>query len=77
MAVLGTDVRLVRDIARIPASLPAFSAPDLSAAPHLLGGAVPVALVALAQAAGIGRNLVPHRQAGRTPLACTVIWKAS
>ncbi|MFL9680592.1 SulP family inorganic anion transporter [Streptomyces sp. KL110A] len=33
------------------------AAPDLSAAPHLLWGAVPVALAALAQAAGITPSL--------------------
>ncbi len=53
VALLGTDVELVRGIARIPASLPGLSLPDWSAMPHLLGGALSVALVALAQAAGV------------------------
>ncbi|MCM2391359.1 SulP family inorganic anion transporter [Streptomyces albipurpureus] len=53
VALFSVDVELVRGIARIPASLPSFTAPDLSALPHLVGGAVSVALVALAQAAGI------------------------
>ncbi|MFE6893908.1 SulP family inorganic anion transporter [Streptomyces sp. NPDC057694] len=65
VAVLGTDVELVRDIARIPAALPGFSAPDLSAVPHLLGGAVAVALVGLAQAAGIGPS-VPNPDGSRS-----------
>lgn len=53
VVLLAADVELVRDIASIPAALPSFTTPDLSAAPHLLRGAVSVALVALAQAAGI------------------------
>ncbi|SCD66865.1 SulP family inorganic anion transporter [Streptomyces sp. OspMP-M43] len=56
-AVLATDVELVRDIAAIPAALPAFTAPDPSAVPHLIGGAFSVALVALAQAAGIAPSM--------------------
>ncbi|MEU1618706.1 SulP family inorganic anion transporter [Streptomyces sp. NPDC005722] len=65
VAVLGTDVELVRDIAHIPAALPGFSAPDLPAVPHLLGGAVAVALVALAQAASIGLS-VPNPDGSRS-----------
>ncbi|MFE5393589.1 SulP family inorganic anion transporter [Streptomyces sp. NPDC056568] len=65
VAVLGTDVELVRDIAHIPAALPGFSAPDLSAVPDLLGGAVAVALVGLAQAAGIGPS-VPNPDGSRS-----------
>ncbi|MET8039040.1 SulP family inorganic anion transporter [Streptomyces sp. NPDC005345] len=57
VAALSTDVELVRDIASVPAALPAFTAPDLSAVPHLIGGAVSVALVALAQAAGIAPSM--------------------
>ncbi|MFJ5138615.1 SulP family inorganic anion transporter [Streptomyces sp. NPDC088707] len=57
VAVLGTDVELVGGIAHIPAALPGFSAPDLSAVPALLGGAVAVALVGLAQAASIGPSV--------------------
>ena len=57
VGVLGTDVELVRGIARIPAALPGFSAPDWGAMPHLLGGAVSVALVALAQAAGVAPSM--------------------
>ena len=55
--VLGTDVDLVRGIARIPGALPGFSAPDFGAMPHLIGGAVSVALVALAQAAGVSPSM--------------------
>jgi SulP family sulfate permease len=57
VAVLSLDVELVRNIARIPGALPSFSAPDLSAVPALAGGAVSVALVALAQAAGIAPSM--------------------
>lgn len=53
VALLGTDVQLVSDIATIPRSLPPFTLPDVSAIPALATGAVAVALVALAQAAGI------------------------
>jgi sulfate permease, SulP family len=57
VGALGTDVELVRGIARIPAALLGFSAPDWGAMPHLLGGAVSVALVALAQAAGVAPSM--------------------
>ncbi|WP_405018305.1 SulP family inorganic anion transporter [Kitasatospora sp. NBC_00070] len=57
VAALGTDVELVRDIAAIPAALPSFTAPSWGAMPHLLGGALSVALVALAQAAGIAPSM--------------------
>ncbi|MFE9611418.1 SulP family inorganic anion transporter [Streptomyces sp. NPDC006012] len=65
VAALGTGVEHVRDIAHIPAALPGFSAPDLSAVPRLLGGAVAVALVALAQAASIGSS-VPNPDGSRS-----------
>ncbi|MGW2686571.1 SulP family inorganic anion transporter [Streptomyces sp. NPDC001414] len=64
-AVLGTDVEHDRDIAHIPAALPGFSAPDLSAVPHLFAGAVAVALVAPAQAASIGSS-VPNPDGSRS-----------
>ncbi|MEU3604666.1 SulP family inorganic anion transporter [Streptomyces sp. NPDC035033] len=57
VALLAADVELVRDIASIPAALPSFTAPDLAAAPDLVWGAVSVALVALAQAAGIAPSM--------------------
>ncbi|KQR10996.1 SulP family inorganic anion transporter [Cellulomonas sp. Leaf334] len=53
-AVVRPDVELVQDIAAIPRSLPPFSLPDLSAVPALAAGAIAIALVGLAQAAGIG-----------------------
>lgn len=53
-AIVQPDVTLVEDIARIPRSLPPFSLPDLDALPDLAFGAIAIALVALAQAAGIG-----------------------
>ncbi|TRV77100.1 SulP family inorganic anion transporter [Streptomyces sp. 130] len=56
-ALLSADVELVEDIAAIPAALPSFTAPDPSALPHLIGGAFSVALVALAQAAGIAPSM--------------------
>ncbi|MFJ4675514.1 SulP family inorganic anion transporter [Kitasatospora sp. NPDC088783] len=57
VAVLGTDVELVGGIADIPSALPHFTAPAWSALPHLIGGAVSIALVALAQAAGISPSV--------------------
>ncbi|MFJ7956992.1 SulP family inorganic anion transporter [Streptomyces sp. NPDC096319] len=54
---LSADVELVRDIADIPAALPSLTAPDLSVVPELVGGAFSVALVALAQAAGIAPSM--------------------
>ncbi|WP_217245659.1 SulP family inorganic anion transporter [Streptomyces sp. AC602_WCS936] len=57
VALLSVDVELVRGIAAIPAALPSFTAPDLSAVPDLVGGAFSVALVALAQAAGIAPSM--------------------
>ncbi|WP_264030885.1 SulP family inorganic anion transporter [Cellulosimicrobium sp. SH8] len=53
----GIDVRQVADIASIPSALPGLSLPDLSAAPALVGGAVAVALVGLAQAASIAPSM--------------------
>ncbi|MEU0402268.1 SulP family inorganic anion transporter [Streptomyces sp. NPDC006197] len=50
-------MELVKGIASIPAALPSFTAPDLSAVPELIGGAFSVALVALAQAAGISPSM--------------------
>ncbi|MFF2372221.1 SulP family inorganic anion transporter [Agromyces sp. NPDC058110] len=53
-SLLGTDLERVADIAAVPRSLPPFTLPDLSEIPALAAGAVAIALVALAQAAGIG-----------------------
>ncbi|WP_267127757.1 SulP family inorganic anion transporter [Demequina subtropica] len=52
--LFARDVETVADIAAVPRSLPPFTLPDLAAFPALIAGAVAVALVALAQAAGIG-----------------------
>ncbi|MGW6289021.1 SulP family inorganic anion transporter [Streptomyces sp. NPDC055107] len=57
VVLFGTDVESVRDIASIPAALPSFTAPGLSAVPDLAWGTVSVALVALAQAAGIAPSM--------------------
>ncbi|MFB7025755.1 MULTISPECIES: SulP family inorganic anion transporter [unclassified Streptomyces] len=67
VAVLSTDVELVKDIAEIPAALPSFTVPDLSAAPDLVWGAVSVALVALAQAAGIAPSM-PNPDGSRSDI---------
>ncbi|WP_211287536.1 SulP family inorganic anion transporter [Isoptericola jiangsuensis] len=53
VAVAGIDVETVGDIAAIPRSLPPLSLPDLAALPHLAWGGLAIALIALAQAAGI------------------------
>ncbi|MER5863279.1 SulP family inorganic anion transporter [Kitasatospora sp. NPDC002040] len=57
VVILGADVETVESIAEIPAALPHFSAPDWGAMPHLVGGALSVALVALAQAAGVAPSM--------------------
>ncbi|WP_267127861.1 SulP family inorganic anion transporter [Demequina maris] len=51
--LVAGDIETVADIAAVPRSLPPFTLPDLSAFPALVTGALAVALVALAQAAGI------------------------
>ncbi len=65
VAVLGVQVETVADIASIPNALPHPVLPNLEAAPHLITGAIAVALVALAQAAGIGAA-VPNPDGSRT-----------
>ncbi|MFI1979148.1 SulP family inorganic anion transporter [Streptomyces wedmorensis] len=57
VGILGTHVELAGDIGPIPGALPAFTAPDLTAAGALLPGAFAVALVGLAQAASIGPSV--------------------
>ncbi|GLZ76449.1 putative sulfate transporter [Actinorhabdospora filicis] len=64
VAVAGIGVPLVGDIATIPRGLPMPVWPDWSAAPELAAGAVSVALVALAQAAGISAA-VPNPDGSR------------
>lgn len=53
VALLGVQVETVSDIASIPDALPPFSVPNFAAMPELLVGGLAVALVGLAQAAGI------------------------
>ena len=53
VAVMHVDVQTVGDIASIPNALPPFVVPNFAAIPQLLVGGLAVALVALAQAAGI------------------------
>ncbi len=65
VGVLDLDVEKVGDIGSIPNAFPAPVLPDLSVAPDLVFGAVAVALVALAQAAGIGAA-VPNPDGSRT-----------
>ncbi|MFC7876887.1 SulP family inorganic anion transporter [Isoptericola sp. NPDC057391] len=65
VALLGTDVERVSDIAAIPRSLPPFTLPDLGAMPELVSGGLAIALIALAQAAGIGAA-VPNPDGSRT-----------
>ncbi len=57
--VLQIQTALVGSIATIPNSLPAFMLPNFSLAPQLIMGSVAVALVALAQGAGIS-TAVPN-----------------
>jgi len=53
VAALSIEVETVGDIASIPNALPPFVVPHLVAIPELLVGGLAVALVGLAQAAGI------------------------
>ncbi|MFE5338752.1 SulP family inorganic anion transporter [Isoptericola sp. NPDC056578] len=68
VALLGTDVELVSDIAAIPRSLPPLTLPDVGALPDLVSGGLAIALVALAQAAGIGAA-VPNPDGSRTDVS--------
>lgn len=68
VAVLGVDVREAGDIGAIPRALPLPVLPDVSAVPALAAGAVAIALVALAQAAGIGAA-VPNPDGSRSNLS--------
>lgn len=62
--VLNIQTELVASIASIPNSLPPFMLPDFSLAPELLLGSISVALVALAQGAGIS-TAVPNPDGSR------------
>ncbi|MCZ2261169.1 SulP family inorganic anion transporter [Isoptericola sp. QY 916] len=68
VALLGTDVERVSDIAAIPRSLPPFTLPDVGAMPELVSGGLAIALIALAQAAGIGAA-VPNPDGSRTDVS--------
>lgn len=61
---LGLKTELVGDIATIPNSLPGFMMPDFSLIPQLFLGSISVALVALAQGAGIS-TAVPNPDGSR------------
>jgi SulP family sulfate permease len=65
VVVMHVEVETVGDIASIPNELPPFVIPDWSAIPGLLGGGLAVALVALAQAAGIAAA-VPNPDGSRS-----------
>lgn len=64
VAAIDLDVDTVGHIAAIPNSLPTPTLPALSSVPELLVGAFAVALVALAQAAGIS-SAVPNPDGSR------------
>lgn len=68
VVALHLDVEQVGDIATISRSLPGPAMPHWAAAPELIAGAVAVALVALAQAAGIGAA-VPNPDGTRANLS--------
>ncbi|MBA4608545.1 SulP family inorganic anion transporter [Aeromicrobium sp. Marseille-Q0843] len=68
VVVVGADVEQVGDIGAIPNAVPTPVMPDWSVIPDLLVGAVAVALVALAQAAGIGAA-VPNPDGSRTSVS--------
>ncbi|OCB08976.1 transporter [Mycolicibacterium porcinum] len=65
VAVAHIDVETVGDIASIANALPPVTVPNFAAMPELLVGGVAVALVALAQAAGISAA-VPNPDGSRT-----------
>ncbi|WP_205710806.1 SulP family inorganic anion transporter [Isoptericola sp. BMS4] len=65
VAAFGVDVERVSDIAAIPRSLPPVTLPDVGALPELTSGGLAIALIALAQAAGIGAA-VPNPDGSRT-----------
>lgn len=64
VTLLHADVETVGDIASIPNALPPFALPNIDAIPGLLGGGLAVALVGLAQAAGISAA-VPNPDGSR------------
>ncbi|WP_105566770.1 SulP family inorganic anion transporter [Microbacterium halophytorum] len=68
VALTGIAVETVADIAAIPRSLPPFTLPDLGSLPVLVAGSFAIALVALAQASGIGAA-VPNPDGTRTDIS--------
>ena len=64
--ILGIQTELVSSIATIPNGLPNFMLPDFSLVPQLALGSVSVALVALAQGAGIS-TAVPNPDGSKAP----------
>ncbi|HKV21174.1 MAG TPA: SulP family inorganic anion transporter, partial [Mycobacterium sp.] len=65
VAIAGIEVETVGDIASIANSLPPLTVPNFAVMPELLVGGVAVALVALAQAAGISAA-VPNPDGSRS-----------
>jgi sulfate permease, SulP family len=65
VTALHVRVETVGDIASIPNALPPFVMPNVAAMPSLLGGGLAVALVGLAQAAGIAAA-VPNPDGSRS-----------
>jgi sulfate permease, SulP family len=68
VVAFSVGVRDVGDIGEVPSGLPHPVLPEPSVMPDLLAGAVAVALVALAQAAGIG-TAVPNPDGSRTSVS--------
>ncbi len=68
VAIAHIDVETVGDIASISNSLPPLSIPNFAVMPELLAGGVAVALVALAQAAGISAA-VPNPDGSRSNMS--------
>jgi sulfate permease, SulP family len=68
VAIADIGVERVSDIAAIPRALPPFTLPDVGALPELASGGLAIALIALAQAAGIGAA-VPNPDGSRTDIS--------
>ena len=68
VAIARVDVETVGDIASISNSLPPLTVPNFAVMPELLVGGVAVALVALAQAAGISAA-VPNPDGSRSNMS--------
>jgi len=57
VALLGSGVQLVGDIAAIPSGLPEFQIPDFSTAPGLVVPAIAIAAIGLIQGAGVSKSV--------------------